>query len=35
MAKEGERPEERMRGLAALCSITEAISGQRNSAILI
>jgi PAS domain S-box-containing protein len=28
MAKEGEKPEERTRGLAALCAITEAISGS-------
>lgn len=28
MAKEGEKPEERTRGLAALCAISEAISGS-------
>jgi hypothetical protein len=27
MAKEGEKPEERLRDFAALCAITEAISG--------
>lgn len=34
MAEERESSEERMRGLAALCAISEAINGQSSSAIL-
>ncbi|MCJ7667171.1 MAG: hypothetical protein MUP04_02600 [Anaerolineae bacterium] len=35
MAKEGEKPEERLRDFAALCAISEAIGGRSSSAILI
>jgi len=35
MAKKREKREERMKELEALCAITEAISGHRNSALLI